>query len=72
MLANNKNLGILYIILGSGLIVLFAGHLLIRFLGTIAGLMVLNYGLQLLHFPPVSTLLSQVVEDAKSQFRRKK
>lgn len=71
MLASNKNLGILYIILGSGLIVLFAGHLLIRFLGTIFGLMVLNYGLQLLHFPPVSILIFQIVEDVKGHFKKK-
>ena len=69
---NNRNLGIIYIILGSGLIVLFAGPLLIRFVGTVFGLMVLNYGLQLLHFPPVPTLIFQIVEDVKTHLKRKK
>ncbi|MDR3646248.1 MAG: hypothetical protein P4L22_01765 [Candidatus Babeliales bacterium] len=69
---NNKNLGILYIILGSAIVVLFAGHLLIRFLGAIFGLFILNHGLQLLRFAPVQILAFQIFEDIKNGVKKRK
>lgn len=70
MSVKQKNLGILCIIIGSCLIVIFAGSLLIRFLGTILGFLILNYGLHILHIAPVSVLFFQLIEDVKRHFKR--
>ena len=70
-MVNDKTLGIIYVVIGISLIVLFAGNLLIRFLGMFAGLVVLNYGFQLLRASQVKTLFSQAIEDIKRQFNKK-
>jgi hypothetical protein len=54
--SRNKNTGILFIILGSILLVLFSGHFIMPIIGIVIGITLINHGLYLLNYPPLWTL----------------
>ncbi|HJM68777.1 MAG TPA: hypothetical protein QGF02_02405 [Candidatus Babeliales bacterium] len=62
---NDKILGIVLIIIGTGLFIALAGPFLIQIIGVIISIMIVNYGLKLQSLPPIWLLMMQWVHSFK-------
>ena len=62
---NDKILGIVLIIVGTGLFIELAGPFLIQIIGVIISIMIINYGLKLQGLPPIWLLMMQWVHTLK-------
>jgi len=68
---SNNSLGIFYIGLGTVFFLFFIGSFLIRIVGAIVSILVLNYGLKLMGYPPAQILFFQLLSKVKFDlFRR--
>ncbi|HBR70618.1 TPA: hypothetical protein DIC20_03120 [Candidatus Dependentiae bacterium] len=65
-----KNKGILFIIIGSILFILFAGKFLLYIVGAIIGLLLINYGLYLNNLPPIWILIQEWLLNIRLYKRR--
>jgi len=61
----DKNKGILFVIIGSTLFVVFAGKFLLQIIGAVVALLVINYGLYLQGLPPIWILIQEWIMNIK-------
>ena len=71
MNSTNQNQGIIYIVIGSFLLFLFGGSILVPILGTSLGLVFINYGLQLYGYPPLLVTIQRFLDYLRYQFSRR-
>jgi|GEM_PF-1530984 predicted ABC-type sugar transport system permease subunit len=63
--SRDKNKGILFIIIGGVLFVLFVGKFILQIVGAIVGIALINYGLYLQNFPPVWIIIQEWLTNIK-------
>ncbi len=66
----NQNQGIIYIVIGSFLLFVFGGAILVPILGTSLGLVFINYGLQLYGYPPLLITIQRFLDAIRYRFFR--
>lgn len=69
---DNKSLGYICVISGIFLFMMFSGELLLRLIGALFSLALINYGLILLKIAPLNVLAIQAMESFKSSNFTKK
>ena len=66
----SQNQGIIYIVIGSFLLFVFGGSILVPILGTSLGLVFINYGLQLYGYPPLLINIQRLLDMIRYRFFR--